>query len=361
MFEMVVTVVLLARERDEQEVTQSVQSSVQGTPASSPVGKPLVKIRVTGELKKASKEAKEAKEQSELKFASTNVILKERLERLVEKLDQKGVRLDYIKTAGSLLNSLRQRKKGKRDNEELRSLLGGNSRQIELEKDYEVPISGHMDMAKFEGLLYGVRYRDWLDIILFSTHCSIVEQKFEEAYRAIFSAYSIPVINSDPRLRQELGLVMIATAYMAKDHDRISAYLRSYCHVIDISIIGLRMMSFFLCESPKAIAAFATSANQKFFSRQLTKFSRDKNVSRIQLAHFHAIHGHVSFCAKSYTIAISNYLTARAIVPEDPIINLCLGIAYLHRATLKTEIRSFNFVKVHLWLMTGPVVSYGLL
>jgi general transcription factor 3C polypeptide 3 (transcription factor C subunit 4) len=79
-----------------------------------------------------------------------------------------------------------------------------------------------------------------------------------------------------------------------------------------------------------------------------------------------AVYGHVVNCGRSYATAIQYYSKALSLNPMDPMINLCLGICYIHRATQKTEkrhdhiIRGFTFLtKYREYRGDCPEVEYN--
>ena len=45
----------------------------------------------------------------------------------------------------------------------------------------------------------------------------------------------------------------------------------------------------------------------------------------------YTLHGHISSCSRSYLDALNFYMKAYKLAPKDPLINLCIGVAHLHR------------------------------
>ncbi|CAG8767795.1 3380_t:CDS:2, partial [Gigaspora rosea] len=87
-----------------------------------------------------------------------------------------------------------------------------------------------------------------------------------------------------------------------------------------------------------ALSCFASANSQKYFLRQVK--SMDNGVSgdkKTTVPEKHndallALYGHILACARSYIGAIGYYARAYAEKPNDPLISISIGLAYLHRA-----------------------------
>lgn len=55
------------------------------------------------------------------------------------------------------------------------------------------------------------------------------------------------------------------------------------------------------------------------------------NTPNSPLLHLYLIMGHIYMCTRNLALAITNYLKAYKIAPQDPLISLLLGVAHLNR------------------------------
>ncbi len=80
----------------------------------------------------------------------------------------------------------------------------------------------------------------------------------------------------------------------------------------------------------------ASQHNQRYFVRNIKLLEKEAKKSRNALEFknpvLYALHGHISTCSRSYLDALYYYMRAYKLAPKDPLINLCMGIAHLHRA-----------------------------
>ncbi|KNE66850.1 hypothetical protein AMAG_19536 [Allomyces macrogynus ATCC 38327] len=118
-----------------------------------------------------------------------------------------------------------------------------------------------------------------------------------------------------------------------------------------------RLYAASLCGGARDRLAFASSNCQKFFKRMLQhRFAgalrKSMTPAEVEALGLHpgltvqdeteavwtakpvllTVYGHILSCAASYLPAAVHYLRAYALAPDDAMLNLTLGVAYLHRA-----------------------------
>ncbi|CAG8535125.1 815_t:CDS:10 [Ambispora gerdemannii] len=160
-------------------------------------------------------------------------------------------------------------------------------------------------------------------------------------------------------------------------------------------VLKMLLMEFFIDSGTKAVENFASANSQKYFIRQIKamhyaiegkKNNNNTGINSVSVpqnqetsehqkqppnnnitfqptkrnAALLVLYGHILACARSYVFAIGYYLQAHSLVPDDPLINLCLGIAYLHMSMQRQSdnrhlqiIQGFTFLLKYYDLQTG--------
>ena len=273
----------------------------------------------------------------------------ERLQILIQQIDRKSIKTEYIIQGKKLLQNFskvdRLRVKNRAEDG-----ISGLKRIIAYEVGSGFDVPTELD-EKYDILLQGISYRDWLNLVIEYSILASNDCRYDDAYDALKAGLECHTIYSDPRRRLELQLCLIAAAFNNGESELVGQVVRGYCFTGPYMITGLKLYCAAMIGSTRSIQAFCISYNQKFMHRQMEKtrkmLDEDPNcLPGHAVAVLFASYGHVLFCAKSYGMAIDKYLYARTFLPKDPVINFSLGIAFLHKATLKTESRHSNIIKV---------------
>ncbi len=105
-----------------------------------------------------------------------------------------------------------------------------------------------------------------------------------------------------------------------------------------------------LYSGPDAVSAYAQAAVQKAFQRLVRMLDSKAKKTAADSHDHHAVllclYGHILLAARSYSSAISTYLKAYSLADTDPLVNMSLGIAFLHRAmNRQTDNRHLQIVQ----------------
>lgn len=208
---------------------------------------------------------------------------------------------------------------------------------------------------KYLAVHEGLAIIDWYHLIIDYAKVATEEGKNQDVFVSLKALFDASVFSSDDRVLLELQLYVMSICFHSKMFDRTNQVMRMFLQEGPFYVGGMRMFTqIFTNSDPAAIQAFACSANQKFFQRQISKWIKNEEegsntLSQEASAHLFATYAHILFCAKSYSMAIQYYMKAKLLHPTDPNINLCLGVTFFHRASQKTESRHTHVLRVHLF------------
>ncbi|KAJ3262084.1 General transcription factor IIIC, polypeptide 3 [Boothiomyces macroporosus] len=247
---------------------------------------------------------------------------------LIMKLKQLGVNLDTSSKRQEYLRA--SRKLVDRFQNNPKHYLRKNSRDTNILRDYKARFLTFDEQAdpeqelKMDKTFEGIRYCDWYNLLVEHVRLLAIEGRDEEAFQALKNTHNSDVYFPDFRKRYQLKLLCIEQVSMPDGFAmKDPTWLMEYGYIV---------------QSP----LFAISPTQKSLHRQLLKMA---NTDEDAHAHFFTLMGHIHLLGKNYQVAIHYYLKAKSILPDEPVINLCLAVSFLHRAFHKAERRSDNLIK----------------
>ncbi|KAJ3290235.1 transcription factor TFIIIC subunit tfc4 [Rhizoclosmatium sp. JEL0117] len=134
----------------------------------------------------------------------------------------------------------------------------------------------------------------------------------------------------------QLRLYMIASATVCGNYGRVVELAKAFCVTNYHDNDMYRLYCAVLNGGPDAVSAFASDICAKHFMRQIKQFHEYLNKHPESEIHKNPIlltlYGHIVFSARSYASALKLYLEAYTLSPRDPLINLSVGLAYIHWA-----------------------------
>lgn len=228
---------------------------------------------------------------------------------------------------------------------------------VEEGKGWNTPAGNSINQnPHFDEELCGITYRQWYFLLINVTLEFAKDGKYEDAYQVMKHSLECQTFYNDERRKFELQMILVAISVSCKEFEQAGYISRNFCFVGPYLITGLRLYTAVFCGGPQAIQSFSLGLNTKFLYRQVDKLQKmindnPESVSPKNAAILFGTYGHAVFCSKSYAMAISFYLKALNYSPNDPVLYLSAGIAYMHRATQKTESRHGHLIKVLIFLM----------
>lgn len=143
----------------------------------------------------------------------------------------------------------------------------------------------------------------------------------------------------------QLRLLSVGVAFMRDDFPGAMSTIRSVCSLQPYSTVFWNLFNM-LVSSPQCLGAFEKS--HKYLVRLLIHF--EDSVPLMILV------GHQCGNTRNFGLAIAQYLRAYRLRPTEPLINLCLGVAYLSQVMQKN---TFNRHQVRWRILHGYVFVRG--
>ncbi|KAH0490273.1 hypothetical protein TgHK011_001750 [Trichoderma gracile] len=193
----------------------------------------------------------------------------------------------------------------------------------------------------------GISFDDWLDLFLdYAIGLSLVHRR-EEAYQVCESARDSTVFQS-PQHNFAIHMAWSVCAINTNDEEKCITVARHLMRDGGISDSS-RMFALLskLCQSP--VSWYTSGPAQKFILRQIKAIDMTYEAANKSLSGTSTLdqdgaateklnmdicllmlYGHILFTSTSYTYAIGYFLRAWALDRENPMVNLSLGLAYVH-------------------------------
>lgn len=180
----------------------------------------------------------------------------------------------------------------------------------------------------------GISFEDWLDLFLDYAIGLALAHRRDEAYQMCQAAKDSTVFQS-PEHGFVIYVAWSVCAIYTNDEERCVATAR---HLMRDGAItdSYRMFALLsrLCQSP--ISWYTSGPAQKFILRQIKALdashdgaassASDINVDMCLLM----LYGHILFTSTSYAYSLGYFLRARSLDPTNAMVNLSLGLAYVH-------------------------------
>jgi tetratricopeptide (TPR) repeat protein len=135
----------------------------------------------------------------------------------------------------------------------------------------------------------------------------------------------------------------LASAIAGQDYQSTSDVMRWLLNTIPNSDTFRLYNALFQGTSSSGISFYASHPMQKWLQRQ-----QKVNPTNPMIL---CISGHLALIGRSFLQAVELYTSAYELYPHDPLINMCLGVALIHRAMSRLEanrqmqlLRGFSFM-----------------
>ncbi|KAK7733961.1 transcription factor TFIIIC subunit tfc4 [Cytospora paraplurivora] len=212
----------------------------------------------------------------------------------------------------------------------------------------------------------GIPFDEWLDLFLEYAISLARHQKAKEAYLVCQSARDSIVYKSSDNTFL-IHVAWAACAVYAADEETCVAVARFFMRNNSAATDSYRVFSALcrVCQSP--VSWYASGPAQKYILRQIKAMDRTllpPEIAESALGTWdHALpreegqgprhealdvallmlYGHILLTSTSYTYALNYFLRAAALDPDNPMVNLSTGIAYVHYA-MKRQAENRQFI-----------------
>ncbi|PQE13109.1 hypothetical protein CJF30_00003016 [Rutstroemia sp. NJR-2017a BBW] len=214
----------------------------------------------------------------------------------------------------------------------------------------------------------GIPFGTWLDIFLEYAICLAKEGKAKEAYEICEAAKDAIVFYHS---REDMFLIHICwgtCALLCNDEEMCVTVARYFMREYQFTTDSYRMYAAIarLCQSP--VSWYCSGPTQKYMLRQVKAMDfslvdanrRQKNFSEkaaystqdkdgrilinddMDIALL-MLYGHILYSGASYIYALNYFLRAYALDPDNPVINMNIGLCYVHHA-LKRQADNRQFL-----------------
>ncbi|QUC22196.1 uncharacterized protein UV8b_06437 [Ustilaginoidea virens] len=230
----------------------------------------------------------------------------------------------------------------------------GESPDTELSKMYErltrsiAPVPGqHTQQPEALNTTthQGITFDDWLDLFLDYAIGLATMNRWQEAYQVCAAAKDSTVFQS-PRHEFCIYVAWSVCAIYANDDERCVAIARQLMRdrAITDSYRMFALLSL-LCQSP--VSWYTSGPAQKYILRQIKAIDSSHETAAMQRGGAGKVeqgetapldidicllmlYGHILFTSTSYSYALGYFFRARSLDPTNDMVNLSLGLAYVH-------------------------------
>lgn len=225
--------------------------------------------------------------------------------------------------------------------ERLSKGLGAESQEagpseVEIPKDYR-----------------GISFSTWLDIFLEYALCLARNGNAHESYELCEAAKDAIVFYHS---REDMFLINVAwcmCALFSNDEETCASVARFFMREYQFTTDSYRLFAAMLriCQSPvswyssgptqkyvlrqiKAMDAALTSEDDGYDANELRQIdNKDHNKAALNMdIPLLMLYGHILYAGTSYAYALNYFLRADALDPDNPMICLSIGLAYMHHA-----------------------------
>lgn len=217
----------------------------------------------------------------------------------------------------------------------------------------------------------GISFATWLDIFLDYALCLVRYGRHQEAYEICEAAKDAIVFY---HCREDMFLIHVcwcACAVLANDEETCVAACRYFMKDYQFTTDTYRMFAALnrLCQSP--ISWYSSGPTQKYILRQIKamdyglvnedarrKYFSEKGsysaqdesgrliVNKEMDVALLMVYGHILYTGTSYTYALNYFFRAHALDPDNPMINLSIGLGYVHYGMKRqAENRQFHIMQ----------------
>ncbi|ORX45140.1 TPR-like protein [Piromyces finnis] len=187
----------------------------------------------------------------------------------------------------------------------------------------------HENKEKLPESFQGLTFIEWFEVIVKYAIGLAKTGSANEALEVLWNASKANVYYHNKERSKALRYYMLGIALYSKNYIKTCEICRWFINTYPQDLDSYRLYMVIFTSGNPIIQAYASSSSQKFFSRFIKNLKQADGVKNPLV---YVIYGHILHSARSYMQALNYYSKAFKIAPEDPIINLSLGLVHLHRA-----------------------------
>jgi general transcription factor 3C polypeptide 3 (transcription factor C subunit 4) len=183
------------------------------------------------------------------------------------------------------------------------------------------------DKARF-GALHGLEIDEWFELIVKIVKHYIAMKKHLEAMVLLKRCIAANIFYFDDKYNTQMRLMILSVSRKCGMHEWTASVCKYYMNLKPEAHNVPRLYSSF----------FKNLNDAKFFSASnFQKHLNRKGLKEPDNYMILLLHANVLLTNKSYSLALGYYLKAYKLVPDDPTLSLCIGVACLHLAMQRTS------------------------
>lgn len=175
---------------------------------------------------------------------------------------------------------------------------------------------------------------------------------FQDAYDVCNAAKEANVFFQDKQCTFTIWITWLACAIMVGDSESCSTICRWFMTSFQFTTETYSLFTASITASKNGLEVFHNNANQKYLLRQIKAMDQAiTGKTRVGAATLTAVddngekyvptdvdvgllmlYGHILASGRSYISALNYYTRAFSVLPNNPMITFCIGLAYLHRS-----------------------------
>ncbi|KAF4625560.1 hypothetical protein G7Y89_g12606 [Cudoniella acicularis] len=215
----------------------------------------------------------------------------------------------------------------------------------------------------------GIPFQTWLDIFLEYAICLAKNDRSQQAYDICEAAKDAIVFNHS---KEHMFMIHMFCALISNDEETVVAMARFYMKEYQFTTDSYRIFSALTRVVKSPVSWYSSGPTQKFMLRQIRAMDyalvdeatreekhfqekgsysvRDENGKQIVNVDLDIsllmLHGYILYTGASYSYALNYFLRAYALDPNHPIINLSIGLTYIHYGLKRqTENRQYSTIQ----------------
>lgn len=197
--------------------------------------------------------------------------------------------------------------------------------------------------------LRGLSYDQWFELFMELSLIISKYQSVEDGLSVIETAQEVNVFTQKPDRVKIMKFVKCAIILQSKNADELAECLRGLLNQYQFNRKVLQLFMYCLADGESSLEILSSTVQQKFFLRQLKAFdgSRYKthvngqasltnkeviNPDKKSSPYLYHIYAVLLFSSRSFLSALQYLVLLERELPDDPMVNLMLGLAHLHRS-----------------------------
>lgn len=197
--------------------------------------------------------------------------------------------------------------------------------------------------------LRGLTYDQWFKIFMELALNLTRYQSAEDGLSVIETAQEVNVFFQDTERAKMMKFVKLAIVSKLEDEDALVENLRGLLNQFQFNRKVLQLFMYSLIRGQTSLGILSSTVHQKFFLRQLKAFDSIRygkevngqasitnkmvlNPEKRNSPYLHYIYAVLLYSSKGFLSALQYLVRLEQEIPNDPMINLLMGLSHLHRS-----------------------------